>query len=308
MIESTKVIEAAVKEDTVTLSNLLETLVDWAMTHGIRVVLIIFVAYLLKIISKRFVNRLSKAAASSDKINNIPDVDLKRMSTIARLINWTIDILIILISAMLVLKEFKVDIAPILAGAGILGVAVGFGGQYLVRDIITGFFIIFENQYRIGDVVTVGGISGTVEDITLRVTTLRDADGIVHYVPHGEIKLVSNQTKQFAKINMNIGVSYDTNIDHVKSVVNNVGKKLAEDIEWKDDITEAPSFLRIDSFGDSSVNIKIVGETKPSKQWSVAGELRKRIKEAFDAEGIELPYPQQVVYLANSQVTKKGIK
>lgn len=296
MADTISVVKTAVSTDPVSFSTMLENLTDWLMTHGIRVVFIIAIAWLLKILSKKVINRLTHAASISDRIS-MTDAELKRMGTIARLFNWTFNIFIILIAAMMVLKEFNVDIAPILAGAGILGVAVGFGGQYLVRDIITGFFIIFENQYRIGDVISIGGISGTVEDITLRVTTLRDMSGTVHHIPHGEIKTVSNMTKQFSKINMNIGVSYNANLDHVKEVVNTVGKQLAEDKSWKKSITEAPGFLRVESFDDSAVIIKIVGVTIPSKQWEVAGELRKRLKDAFDAEGIEFPFPQQVVHL-----------
>jgi small conductance mechanosensitive channel len=305
MINTAIFLQTTLPTETATVVEGMGKISDWALTHGIRVVLIIVIAWLLKIISKKFVNRLTHVASKSNRLN-INEGELKRMSTVARLFNWTINIIIILISTMMVLKELSVDIAPILAGAGILGVAIGFGGQYLVRDIISGFFIIFENQYRIGDVVTIGGISGGVEDITLRMTTLRDLDGTVHYIPHGEIKTVSNQTKQFSKINVNIGVSYDSNIDHVKTVVNNVGKQLAEDKDWKKVITEAPKFLRIDSFGDSSVNIKIVGVTKPSEQWNVAGELRKRIKEAFDAEGIEIPFTQCVIHYAKATGTEKN--
>lgn len=299
MTDSTKILEKAAEADINTFTNVLQNIVHWLLTSGIRVALIIAIAYFLKLLSKRFVNRITHAASSSDKIN-MSDGEIKRMSTIARLIKWTINTIIILIAAMLVLKEFKVDIAPILAGAGILGVAVGFGGQYLVRDIITGFFIIFENQYRIGDVLTISGITGAVEDITLRVTSLRDGDGTIHHIPHGEIKTVSNQTVKFSRININIGVAYSAKIDHVKEVIDRTGKALAEDKEWSEMINIAPHFLRVDSFADSSVVVKIIGETKPSKQWDVAGEFRKRIKEAFENEGIDLPYPQQAVHILKS--------
>ncbi|MDP4276609.1 MAG: mechanosensitive ion channel family protein [Bacteroidota bacterium] len=278
------------------ISVWVEKLITWGLNQGLHIVLIIIVAWFLRLLSKRFVNQLTHAAGKSDRIN-LNDGEMKRLGTIAHVYNWTIHTLIVVIAAMMILQEFGVKMGPILTSAGIVGVAIGFGGQYLVRDVITGFFIIFENQYRIGDVVTISGITGTVEDITLRVTTLRDADGTVHHIPHGEIKMVSNRTKQFAKINMNIGVAYQTNIDHVKAVINTVGRQLAEDKDWKEAILEAPSFLRIESFDDSSVSIKVIGTTKPMDQWSVAGELRKRLKEAFETEGIDLPFPQRVVHL-----------
>ncbi len=292
-------IQTLVNTDATFLTNLVDKLVDWIFKHGIKVVIIIGVAWLLKGLSKRIVFRITHVASSSDRIN-MTDAEIKRMGTIARLFNWTFSTLIVLIATMMVLKEFDVDIAPILAGAGILGVAVGFGGQYLVRDIITGFFIIFENQYRIEDVVSIGGITGSVEDITLRVTTLRDENGTVHHIPHGEIKTVSNLTKQFSKINITVGVAYEANIDHVREVVNKVGAQLSSEAYWKPLITQAPSFLRVDSLDDSAVTIKITGITQPSKQWEVMGELRKRLKEAFDAEGIEIPYRQLVVRNTNA--------
>lgn len=141
---------------------------------------------------------------------------------------------------------------------------------------------------------------GLVEDISMRMTTLRDLDGVVHHVPHGEIKTVSNLSKQFARVNLNIGISYSSNLEHVISVVNRVGKELAEDPEWKERVLEAPRFLRVDDFGDSAIIVKILGKTKPLAQWDVAGELRKRLKIAFDKEGIEIPFPQRVVHHAPS--------
>lgn len=155
-----------------------------------------------------------------------------------------------------------------------------------------------ENQYRVGDVVCFDGTCGLVEDISLRMTTLRDLDGTVHHVPHGEIKQVSNLSKYFARVNLNISVSYNSNLEQVITVVNRVGRELAEDPHWKEHILEAPQFLRVDNFADSAIIIKILGKTRPIKQWDVAGELRKRIKIAFDKEGIEIPFPQRVIHQA----------
>ena len=203
-----------------------------------------------------------------------------------------------MIASLMVLSEVGLMVAPIIAGAGIVGLAVGFGGQYLIRDIISGLFIIMENQYRVGDVVNFDGTGGVVEDISIRMTTLRDLDGTIHHVPHGEIKKVANLSKRFSRVNLDVGVAYDSDIELVIKVVNETGKALAADPEWKDRIIEAPQFLRVNDFADSAVVIKILGETQPIDQWAVTGELRKRIKIAFDEAGIEFPFPQMVVHQA----------
>jgi small conductance mechanosensitive channel len=273
-----------------------DKLIDWALTSGLQIVFIVAIAWLLKIIAKRSIRRIVKTAVTLDKHHVMEDGEIKRMNTLVRIFSWTMNTIIVVIAAMMVMQEFGVKIAPLLGTAGIVGVAIGFGGQYLVKDLITGFFIIFENQYRIGDVVTIEGIGGTVEDISLRVTTLRDMNGTVHYIPHGEVKKVSNSAKQYGKVNLNVSVAYEANIDYVREVINQIGNDLATDPAWKDLINTAPQFLRVDSLDESAVSIKIVGETKPLKQWDVAGELRKRIKEGFDKAGISIPYPQQVVH------------
>jgi len=162
-------------------------------------------------------------------------------------------------------------------------------------------FIILENQYRIGDIININGTGGLVEDISLRKTTLRDIDGIVHHIPHGEIKIVSNLSKNFARVNLDIGVSYSTDLEHVIRVINRTGKELAEDPAFRDSIISPPQFLRVNDFADSAVVLKILGDTKPLKQWEVTGELRKRLKVSFNREGIEIPFPQRVVHQINSQ-------
>ena len=276
-------------------TSFLSELIDWVLTSGIKIIFIVLAAYILKVIAKRFIQRIVKAAVASDRLIT-EDAELKRMQTLVHIFSYTINTIIVIVAGMMIIEEFGVKITAILATAGIAGVAIGFGAQYLVKDIITGIFIIFENQYRIGDVIQIGTISGTVEEISLRVTTLRDINGTVHYIPHGEIKIVSNLTRLYSRINLNVGVAYDADLNHVIDVVNRIGQEMANDPAWKGSINEAPKFLRVDSLDDSSVSIKIVGVTKPQEQWSVAGELRKRIKETFKKEGIEIPYPQTVVH------------
>lgn len=273
---------------------------QWLINHGIKIAVIVIAAILIKSIAKKSIQRIVKVATHSDRPGT-DEGEIKRMNTIVRIFSWTVSVLITVIAFMMIAQEFGIQIAPLLASAGIVGVAIGFGGQYLVRDVITGFFLIFENQYRIGDVVNMEGLGGVVEDISLRVTTLRDMNGTVHYIPHGEIKKVSNLSKQFAKVNLNVRVSYRTDLNKLIEVINRVGSELASDPNWKDLIDEAPAFLRVDSFDDSAISVKIVGVTKPLQQWSVTGELRKRIKEAFDAEGIEIPFPQRVIHTASNE-------
>lgn len=274
-----------------------EQILPWLLTHGLKILIIAVGAYILSKVLNRFIEKVTRIAVTPDKSSS-KQAEIKRENTLIRIFTWASGIIILIIAVLMMLQEIGIPIAPLLAGAGIIGLAVGFGGQYLIRDIISGIFIILENQYRIGDVVSFDGTSGLVENISLRITTLRDLDGTVHFVPHGEIKKVSNLSKNFSRINLNIGVSYTAKIDHVIEVINQVGNELAKDKHFADDILTAPQFLRIDDFADSAVIIKILGETQPLKQWEVTGELRKRLKIEFDKEGIEIPFPQRTVHIS----------
>lgn len=274
-----------------------ELLMQWLLVHGLKIVLIIVGAFILDRVGKKFIDRAVRIAVDGTKYSS-REAELKREETLIRIFVITLNVIVVLTTSLMVLQEMGVQVAPLLAGAGIVGLAFGFGGQYLIRDLISGMFIIMENQYRIGDVVSFGPVAGVVEDITLRMTTLRDMDGTVHHVPHGEIKLVSNMSKTFAKVNINIGVAYNANLDAVIAVINKVGQDMAKSKEYKGLIKVAPQFLRVDSFGDSAIMLKISGETAPSKQWEVSGAFRKLLKEAFDKEGIEIPFQQVVVHQA----------
>ncbi len=274
-----------------------DKVLPWLLDHGIKVAVIIIVGLIIDKVAGRFIDKAVRIAVVSDKYSS-KESEIKREDTLISIFNTTLKLIVITMVVLMVLQELGVAIGPILAGAGIVGIAFGFGGQYLVRDIITGLFMILENQYRIGDVVNFDGTGGLVEEITLRKTTLRDLNGTVHHIPHGEIKKVANLSKTFARVNLNLGVSYSSNIDKVIEVVNRVGKELSEDAAWKDFIIKTPEFVRIDNFGDSSVDIKILGDTQPLQQWAVTGELRKRLFVEFKKEGIEIPFPQRVVHQA----------
>ncbi len=269
---------------------------DWVFAHGIRMAFILVGAFFVQSFGVHFIEKLIRKLIPRGRGSK--EAETKRENTLITVFDGTIIVLVWLVASLTLLSELGVAIGPLLAAAGIVGIAVGFGGQYLIRDIISGLFILIENQYRVGDVVCFDSTCGLVEQISLRMTTLRDLDGTVHHVPHGEIKIVSNLTKGFSRININIGVSYSADIAKVRDVVNRVGTELAADPEWSAHITKPPTFLRIDDFGDSSVIIKILGDTVPIKQWDVAGEFRLRLKLAFDKEGIEIPFPQRVIHQA----------
>ena len=201
----------------------------------------------------------------------------------------------------MILTELSIPIAPVIGGFGIAGIAVGFGAQHLVRDLISGIFILAENQYRTGDVVTIAGISGLVESINLRRTILRDLDGQVHIIPNGEISVASNKTKYWSRVNLDIGVGYKENVEKVISILNEVGKDLSNDDYFGLMLITPPQVLRLNSLDDSAVTFKILGDCKPMKQWEIMGELRKRIKIRFDEENIEIPFPHQTLYWGENQ-------
>jgi small-conductance mechanosensitive channel len=269
-------------------------MMPWLLIHGFRILFIIIVALVLNQFLKGFAAKIIRISVTAERQRSA-DAEIKRELTLITVFNWAIAVLISIIAVMMVLQEVGLPIGPMLAGAGILGLAVGFGGQYLIRDYITGILIIFENQYHIGDVVRLDATEGKVEDISLRMTTLRDLDGTVHHVPHGDVKRVSNLSKYFSRININVNVSYQADMDNVIRVINEVGEDLGNDPEWKMKIIDPPRFYRVDDFTDTAVSIKIVGETIPNAQWEVAGELRRRLMKAFDREKIIMPIIHRVI-------------
>ncbi|MCD6391306.1 MAG: mechanosensitive ion channel family protein [Dehalococcoidia bacterium] len=272
--------------------------VTWLIDHGIRILIIVVVAAVLWFALNKFLPPIMGRLMTTTKGESKEGIK-KRKDTLVGILGGIGRVFIVTVAIMMILDEAGVPIASILVGLGIAGVAIGFGAQYLIRDIIAGIFIIMENQYRVGDVARVAGVAGLVEQITLRKTVLRDLDGIVHHVPNGEIRVASNFTRHFSRVNLNISVSYGTDLDHAISVINRVGKELAEDEKWRKVIKTPPQVLRVDNLGDSGIDIKILGDVKPIRQWDVMGELRLRLKKAFDAEGIEIPWPHTKVYFGD---------
>jgi len=267
--------------------------------HGWRIALIIILSLIVIVVVGETVPPV--VVSTLTRRTGETDAEIrKRGATLSRVLVGTGQVAVLLITVFMLLSELKINIAPILAGVGVAGIAIGFGAQSLVKDIVAGLFIILENQYRVGDVVRIADVAGLVEDINLRRTVLRDLDGIVHVVPNGEIRVASNFTKEWSRVNLNISVAYGEDLDRVISVINRVGTELAEDPQWAPDILKPPQALRVDNLGDSGIEVKILGDTKPIRQWDVMGELRRRLKKAFDEEGIEIPWPHTKVYFGNS--------
>jgi small-conductance mechanosensitive channel len=276
------------------------TVANWLVDHGIPILIIVVVGAVLWFALNKFLPPIVRRAVARAKYKESKEGIEKRTNTLVSIFRGVGRVFIVVIGIMMILSEVGVDIVPVLAGFGIAGIAIGFGAQYLIRDLIAGTFIILENQYRVGDVARVADIAGVVEEVTLRKTVLRDLDGIVHHVPNGEIRVASNFTRHFARVNLDVSVAYGTDLDHAIRVINQVGKALAEDEKWRKAIKSPPQVLRVDNLGDSGIYIKILGDVKPMQQWAVMGELRLRIKKAFDAEGIEIPWPHTKVYFGNS--------
>lgn len=282
-----------------------ETIQRWLLEHGIIILVMIVVSYLaylfLKLVMPQIVER-SLRLRGKERHSKLWFKN--RSQTLSTILTSTIGIIIALIAVFMILSEVGINITPLLAGAGVAGIAIGFGAQSLIKDFLSGLFILLEDQYNKGDVVKIAGIAGLVEEVNLRRTVLRDLDGIVHSVPNGEITTASNYTRDWARVNLDVPVAYGEDLDHVMAVINRVGKELAEDEYFSKLVHTAPQALRVNNFGDSGIDIKILGETKPMMQWEVTGELRKRLKKAFDEAGIEIPWPHVKLYFGGGQTSE----
>jgi small-conductance mechanosensitive channel len=273
---------------------------NWLLTHGTHLGLIVFLSVSVLFILGIVVPTAIKTFVARGVPGQPEEEVEKRANTLTAVLVTAGQILVTGIAVFMILSELGINIAPVLAGAGVVGIALGFGAQSLVKDIIAGLFIIMENQYRVGDVVKVADVAGLVEGVNLRRTVLRDLDGIVHVVPNGEIRVASNFTKEWSRVNLNIGVAYGTDLDRAIAVINRVCQEMAAEPEWAPIIIKAPQVLRVDNLGDSAIELKVLGDTKPIRQWDVMGEIRKRVKKAFDEEGIEIPWPHTKVFFGNS--------
>jgi small conductance mechanosensitive channel len=272
-----------------------------AITAAAAVVAILVVAVIVLRLAHVFVQGIAGALLSRESLEGtareLSAIEIKkRQDTVETLAINVIRFFVVVIAVLMILQgPLNLDIGPAIAGLGIAGIAIGLGTQSLVRDYLNGALILIENQYGKGDVVRIAGVSGMVEDFTLRRTTLRDQDGTVHTVPNSEITVASNLTRVFARVNQDMQVVYGTDIDRATAVVNQVGQELTDDPEWSPRILEAPRVDRVSALGELGVTLKVVGTVRASDQWAVGGELRKRLLAAFQDAGIEIPQPQRVV-------------
>jgi small conductance mechanosensitive channel len=277
------------------LANVLALLKEWAYAHMPRIIIILVGAWIViratRLVGKKIIQYTEDEDPATKSERE------KRAETLVNIIRNTIKIFIYIVAMFMILREVGVDIAPLLAGVGIAGLAIGFGAQTLVKDFITGFFILMENQYRVGDVVKIGDHAGLVEKIKLRTTVLRDLQGVVHIIPNGEVQSVRNMTYEWSRVVLDIGVAYKEDVDKVIGVLKDVGKKMRQEEPYSQFMLDDPQILGVDDFGDSAVTIKMLAKTCPLKQWDVGRELRRRIKYAFDKEGIEIPFPHRTLFL-----------
>lgn len=269
----------------------MDAVLNYINDHLWPVFSILLVAWLARHFGGMIIKRIIANTLLRTRTSDLTDEDItKRQDTLVGLLTAVWKWLVIVVASMMLIDELfpSINLAPFFASAGIIGIALGFGAQSLIKDFLSGLFIISENQYRVGDVVDLEGAAGTVERVGIRSTILRDADGNVHYLPNGSVMHVINKTMGYSKVNFALSVHPDTDIDKLATVINKVGEKMAEDEAWKEKLLEAPYFLNIGAFSDTSMEVMIVGKTAPSAQWSVTGELRRRLLREFKKHDIEL--------------------
>jgi len=285
------------------MEQYLEPLRDWivpVLPSAIRIVLILAGALVLVRVAKKLIGRLVRMAEDEDPTTQSETE--KRAETLGRIMSQAVTVLVWSVTAMLVLGQLGIDLGPILAGAGIAGLAVGFGAQTLVKDLIGGFFILFENQFRVNDVISTAGVAGLVEAINLRTTVLRDLEAKVHIIPNGSIGVVTNFTREWSRPVVTIGVAYKEDTDRCFEILKQVGKEMQDDPVFGPKLEGEFEYLGVDGFGDSAVNLKFMVKTKPMERWVVLRELNRRVKKAFDANDIEIPFPHVTLYMGHPSV------
>lgn len=272
----------------------------------VHIVLTICITALLHVVLRNVLDRIVRRAVKEHKYVSRSE-EKKREDTLQGILHTAISVVLWTIAIIVILAQLRVNLAALLTGAGLVGVLVGFGAQNAIKDYLAGIFIITENQYRVGDIITLyasgANVSGVVEDITIRITKLRDLDGNLHIVQNGSGGVVTNRSFEFANVNIDINVSYDTDLEKAREVINRVGVEQAADEQWQAVVLEPIQFLRVDSFNDFSVTLKSVGKVQPATQWELAGDFRLRLKHAFDKAGIVIPIPQVVVHQAPTKKT-----
>ncbi|MBL7112553.1 MAG: mechanosensitive ion channel family protein [Bacteroidales bacterium] len=280
------------------LKNFLDKFLDWAVTQLPAILILALATFILLRLNKLIIRKLKKTIIGrlEDKEEIESTETAKRVETLLNIVRGVIKIVIWTIFIIILLNKLGINIAPILAGAGIIGLAIGFGAQELVRDFISGFFILLENQLRKGDVATINGTGGLVENIQMRTTILRDFSGTTHVFQNGKINTIANMTKTWSAAVFDIGVAYKEDTNFVSGIMKKVGADLQDDQVFKEKILDPIEIFGVDKFADSAVIIKARIKTVPGQQWTVAREYNGRLKKAFDANGIEIPFPHSTIY------------
>ena len=272
--------------------ELLEKGLAWLLTTGLKILLIIGVVLILTRISRGLTRRLEKIFLKGKE----DEESLKRAKTLSGLVRQFLNGLIVIIAVMTVLAALDIQIGPLLATAGVAGLAISFAAQSLIKDVINGFFIIFWDQIRVGDVVEIAGRSGVVKGLNLKMTVLRSLDGNVHYIPNNLIDTVTNMTKEYSQFVFDIGVSYFEDVDEVIKTLKEVDEELRSDPQFAENIVSPLEILGLDRFEDSAVIVRARTTTKPSKQWEVGREFNRRLKKTFDRKGISIPFPHLTLF------------
>lgn len=268
----------------------------------LNILIIIIIAMLFHFFSDSIVGYVVRFSTRHRKDQTKTDAK-KREATLVSIFSTVVKLMIWMVAVMAVFDAINLNISSIAAGAGVVGIIVGLGAQTTIRDYLAGVFIILENQYRVGDVITLSGgstgmtgTSGTVEEITLRITKLRGLDGTLNVVRNGEASIITNRTFKFSNIVIDIGVDYKSDIDIVEKVMNKVGQDMMKNEKLAHDIFEPISFLYVDDFLDSSIVVRAMGKVKPAEQWEIAGEYRRMLLKAFNQAGVEIALPQVVIH------------
>jgi small conductance mechanosensitive channel len=289
--------------------HLMAVLFAAAVTGGqaiLHVTLIVFLGAVAVRLILRSLSRLTSILTKAgEATESVPGGAQKRAETLTGLLRTVAVTVIWAVVAVLSLAQVGLDVTPILAGAGIIGLAVGFGAQNLVRDLISGFFIILEDQVRLGDVAIINGTGGLVEAITFRTITLRDFSQVVHVFPNGTITTLSNMTKGWSAFVLDMGVAYKEDTDRVAEVMRQVGEDLRQDPQFREKMLEPLEVIGVDNFADSGVILRVRIKTKPIEQWTVGREYRRRLKKAFDAHKIEIPFPRHSLYMGEASAPFK---
>ncbi|MCK5566860.1 MAG: mechanosensitive ion channel family protein [Actinomycetia bacterium] len=276
------------------IQNFLNNWIDIVIIAGAFVVFVIIVS-----IIRRRLGRFFERKIPEDRM-----LVRKRTLTFNSVISNLVIIVAFIAAAMIIADQMGISVTPLLAGAGVAGIVVGFGAQSLIKDLVNGVFILFEQWYQVGDIVTIGGTTGSVERFNLRTTVIRDIEGTVHYIPNGEITVLGNRTHLWSRAVLEVGVHYDEDIDRVVEVLEEIFDEIMIDKKYKKIILERPSILGddgISELGDSAIIFKLICKVKPGEQWNIGRQLRKRIKNKFDKAGIEIPYPCTNVYMRNNK-------